>query len=103
VTPPVARIVKNTQEQLLVWSEAKSLNNLSQKQKRAASGLKQNLLTISLAIGVELRICIERMQLLKRRFLTEEEGSCGAGCARKPHTPIANLCTSFVMCAAVSD
>jgi hypothetical protein len=51
---------KNTQKQLLVWSEAKSLNNLSQKQKRAASGLKQNLLTISLAIGVELRICIER-------------------------------------------
>jgi hypothetical protein len=34
VTPPVARIVKNTQEQLLVWSEAKSLKNLSQKQKR---------------------------------------------------------------------
>jgi len=103
VTPPVARIVKNTQEQLLVWSEAKPLKDLSQKQKRAASGLKQNLLTISLAIGVELRICIERMQLLRRRFLTGEEGSCGAGCARKPHTPIANLCTSFVMCAAVSD
>jgi hypothetical protein len=34
---------------------------------------------------------------------TEEEGSCGAGCARTQHTPIVNLCTSFVTCAAISD